>query len=249
MGVVADADTLVVSDDFGFEGDVPEVSEVSSFDKEAWYVRGAEFASRDTKNRWALADWLVEGEPHFSPTETVCGVKVGEGSVYEIAARITGLSRKTLWDLATTARRMPTTARSVVLSFSHHRVLVNSLPDADETTLKEWVKRAEDEKMSRTALEQALRTGNKSTFPEQEQSFRVTIPTLNVYETLKDFADADGVTVGVIAARWLVKYSTMDEVQEERQTQKAELEERRYQKRRAVGISNALFYDPAGLQT
>src|SRR5580704_282194 len=128
-----------------------------TFEMEAWEMRGVELARKDTDVKWELGDWLNEGEPHcpeIGPGE-IPGMPAC--SVYTYAEKITGLSRSTLRDLAKTARCVPESVRTPSCSWSHHRALARARPDADEETLRQWLKRAVDESMSVEQLHEALR--------------------------------------------------------------------------------------------
>jgi hypothetical protein len=210
-----------------------------------WLVRGRELAKRDAEVKWELGDWLTEGEPHYPDIGAGEIQGVPAVSVYSVAENITGLARGTLRDLASTARRVPPSVRTDACTWSHHRALINALPDADEDTIKQWLKRAADEKMSVAELQDALRS--PVTEAVKEKSFLVTVP-LNVWETLKDFADHECSSVQKIAALWVSENSRLEKTQAARETARLLVKERRREKRRRVGLRVARTYDPLGLQ-
>jgi len=223
---------------------------------EGWEMRGKELAKKDTDVKWELGDWLNEGDdkvPSFpvglGPNARGSDIDRARWSdVYDWAVGITGLARSTLMDLASTARRMPHSVRTEALSWSHHRVLINALPDSDEDTLKQWLQRAVDENLSVSKLGKAIRSRARVVSdPTVEKSFVVTVP-LNVWEALEDFADHERSTVQEIAAQWLVENSKLEETQIQRKLAKQETKSRRREKRRQVGLRVARAYDPLGLQ-
>lgn len=212
------------------------------FDVEAYEVRLKELAKSNTEVRWELGDCLLKGENNYPvpPDGEFPGV-----GFYIVAAEITGLSANTLRDLASTARRVPVSVRTDACTWSHHRVLVNALPNADEHTLREWLTRAAAEKMSVPKLQEAVRP--KKPKPYGVKSIVVTVP-LSVWEMLKDFADCERSKVQAIAAQWLVDTSGQPEMQLARSAAKKQTVERLYQKRRRNGLrSMAVTCDLLGL--
>jgi len=231
------------------------------FDNEAWEARGKELGERHAAAveenvrkldwcRWNIGDWLVEGAMHYG--EIDCGVEVVHGyrierppDVYSVAEQITGLKRYTLKDLSSTARRIPASVRTDACSWTHHRRLRNALPKADENTLRQWLQRAVAEKMSVSKLLKAIRSPKGVLVTSK--TFRVTI-LVNTWETLRDFADYEGCTVQKIAAQWIDEHARLEETQAFRKAAKKNTEDRRYQKRRRVGLKVAETYDNLGLR-
>src|ERR1700693_1609957 len=79
------------------------------FDVEAWRTRIAELVEREHNLKWEIGDCLVEGEQSYpAPPD---GEFPGMGFYTEVAA-ITGLSKNTLRDLASTARRVSPSVRT-----------------------------------------------------------------------------------------------------------------------------------------
>jgi len=210
-----------------------------------WLVRGSELAKRDAEVKWELGDWLVEGEPNYPAIDVGEIPGVTGLDFYSVAERITGLARSTLKDLASTARRVSPSVRTDTCSWSHHRALINALPNANEETLREWLTRAANEKMSVGELQKALRP--RITEPTLEKSFLVTVP-LRVWETLKDFADSKRSEVPKIASQWLVENAELPETQTQRKCERNETRERRREERRRVGLRVAMTYDPLRLR-
>jgi hypothetical protein len=163
--------------------------------------------------------------------------------IYAQAEDITGLSHYTLKDLASTARRFPPSVRTDALSWTHHRTLINALPKADDATLARWLKRAIDENLSADKLKKAILSPKGST----AKSFRVSV-SLSTWETLKDFADNERSVVQKVATKWIEEQAQTQQTQTLRKIAKQETEERRYQKRRKVGIKVAHDYDPLKLR-
>lgn len=225
------------------------------FDEDGWKARGEALGKRYeelweesprklNQCRWDLGDWLVEGAPHYGEDgEIICGHRTED--VYLMAEGITGLKRYTLKDLCSTARRFPASVRTDACSWTHHRALVNALPNADENTLREWLQRAANEKMSVAKLQKEIRSPKGA--PIKEKSFCVTVP-LRVWETLKDFADNKKSTVGKVAARWLVNEAGLADTEMNRIMAKQETEERRRKRRQQIGRMVARAYDPLGLR-
>jgi hypothetical protein len=233
--------------------------EQPSFDGLAWQARGEELARRhadalkaSTQDldwcKWKIGDWLVEGEPHYPPmaSEVISGYKVEyPPDVYAIAAGITSLKRYTLKDMSSTARRFPASARTDACSWTHHRALINALPKADENTLRQWLRRIADEKLSVAKLQKAIRSPTGK--PVKEKTFRVTVP-LSTWETLKDFADNERCAIQKTASRWIDERASLNETQAFRKAAKQETADRRYQKRRRNGLKVAETYDNLGLR-
>jgi hypothetical protein len=218
------------------------------FNQEAWENKGVELAKSDTEVRWKLGKWLLDGEPHlpYIPPETIAGHKVEYApDVYSIAERITGLSRITLKDLASTARRCPPSVRTDELSWSHHRVLINNRPDATEGQLKDWLRQAVDERLSVAKFKE--RTNPKKKPSSDVKSFVVTVP-LDVWETLKAIADEEDSSVPEVAAEWLSNVDEEPDTKIKREMAERSTAERRKERKRQVGGRVARTYDPVGLQ-
>lgn len=210
------------------------------FDAEAWRTRIIELVERENDVKWEIGDCLIEGEQFYpAPPD---GEFPGMGFYTEVAA-ITGLSRNTLRDLASTARRVSPSVRTDSLSWSHHRVLINALPKADEDTVRKWLTRAVDERMTVSALRKAVRPPK----PSDEKSFQVTVP-LFAWETLKDIADDERRRVQVVAAELLVDYASSDEGTIKRDLAKKWVAERRRKRRQKVGRRVARSYNPLRLE-
>jgi len=216
-------------------------------------LRTREWLTKDreklTKCQWQIGDWLIEGERHHPvgrQGEVVSGYYIPEPpDLYSIAEEITSLTRYTLKDVASTARRCPPSVRTDACSWTHHRAIANALPKADHDEWKQWLQRAADEKMSVAKLQKAIKHPRGA--PVKEKSFRVTVP-LNVWETLKDFADNEKSTVQKIAQRWLVNQAGLADTESERIIAKKDVEARRKARRQEVGRKVATHYDPLGLQ-
>jgi hypothetical protein len=102
--------------------DEPSFDE-SPFNEERWREKGTALAKRDKDVKWELGDWLVVGASYYGEDppgsgEVIVGVRIPmPPDVYSVAEDITGLSRKTLQDLASTARRCPPSVRTEELSW------------------------------------------------------------------------------------------------------------------------------------
>ena len=210
------------------------------FDVEAWRSRIIALVERENDVKWEIGDCLVEGEQYYpAPPD---GEYPGMGFYTEIAA-ITGLSKNTLRDLASTARRVSPSVRTDRLSWSHHRVLINALPESDEDNVRKWLTKAVDEQMTVSALRKALRPPK----PSDEKSFHITVPLL-VWETLKDIADDERRKVQAVAAKLLAEYAASEEGTIRRDFAKKRVTERRRKRRQEVGRRVARSYNPLRLE-
>jgi hypothetical protein len=145
------------NDDWMIESSMPPDNNQPPFDVEAWRSRIIALVERENDVKWEISDCLVEGEQFYpAPPD---GEYPGMGYYTEVAA-ITGLSKNTLRDLASTARRVSPSVRADRLSWSHHRVLINALPKSDEDTVRKWLTRAVDEQMTVSALRKHLNLRN-----------------------------------------------------------------------------------------
>jgi hypothetical protein len=218
-----------------------------------WVKRGEALGKAYVNSNWELGDWLLEGEPHLPdrdlrevPPEWRRGVILSD--VYEEAEEITGLERSHLRDLASTARRVPRSVRSDALKWSHHRWLINLLPNADEATLKKWIDESVEKGYSVRQLKEAVKsTKSQGKEPIKERSFLVTVP-LRIYETLHDIARGRESTLQAVTSQFLTEEFDKPELQEVRKEEKAEADERVYQRRRKVGLKVARVYNPLGLE-
>jgi len=205
----------------------PPEDQTPEFDLIEWEKEGRKLAETDHDVRWKLGDWIVKG------TKALGDMPADPMNALDFAQVLTGLERSTLKDLASTARRVNASVRTDALSWSHHRVLINSLPDADDEDLKKWLATAIEDKLTVAGLAKALKSpvGPK---PTLEKSFNVTVP-LGVWEILKDFADDEGTTVQDYAAGILSGHCAQDEVVLERETAKQRTSERRHKQQQKAG--------------
>jgi hypothetical protein len=188
------------------------VAEPPSFDLKSWEQRGINFSKAHTNMRWEIGDWMVDGKKGL-------GEMPGDPSnVYAYAENITAMARGTLRDLASTADRCRTSVRADELSWSHHRVVVNEIPKADDATLKRWLKRAVEETMSVATLKASIRQEAwPKPKPRKTKSMLVRVPPI-IWEALKDMAadppdedEAIDQTVQEYAAKKLIKFVESDE--------------------------------------
>jgi len=238
------SDDDLIEQSFHFAGDAEE-----QFDLMAWQGRLEELAKSDTDVKWQLGDWLLKGEPHYykEPTEHDYQYAIAGEAFYSYAESVTGLAANTLRDLASTARRVPVSVRTDACTWSHHRVLVNTLPDADETTLREKLKQAVDQHLSVSRFKKSLSGVGVGKKPTLKKSFVVTVP-LDVWETLKDFADEEQSTVQQIAAQLLISHDAEEEVVRLREMARKNTRERRHKQRQKVGRRVARSYNPLRLE-
>lgn len=215
------------------------------FDTEACQSLGKELAKSDADVKWKLGDWLAENEgryPSIGPGE-IPGQPALD--IYTYAEEVSGLPRATLKELASIARRFSVLVRIDALSWTHHRVLAKARPSADETELIAWLEKAVEEKLSVAAFRKAIQSPVRK--PVKAKSFLVTVQ-LDVWETLKDFADAKRSGVQKVAAEFLTWAMREEETQANRKLARKSTKERRREIRRAVGLRVARDYDPLGLR-
>jgi hypothetical protein len=205
----------------------------------AWDKRGRELAAADTDVKWQIGEWILEGTVIHddNPNDPM--------STLDYAQSITGLARGTLKDLASTAKRFPASVRTDDLSWSHHRVLINTRPDASDEQLKEWLDKAVEHNwaVGDLAREAKSPVGPK---PKYSKSFNVTVP-LDVWETLNDLSEDENSTVQEIAAQVLIGHCDQDEVKIRRDIAKKNVRKRRHDARARNGRRVARVYDNLGL--
>jgi hypothetical protein len=205
-----------------FAGSSVAVEEAPSFDNAAWEERGMELAKKDHDVRFALGDWLNEGEPHHPDFSGIPGAPPGLG-FYALAERITGLANGSLRDLASTAARVATSVRTDKLSWSHHRVLINARPKADEAELKGWLEKAAENHWSVAELREELHPSEDAVL---EKSILVKVPVI-IFDALKEMAadppdeeeDVD-LTVQQYAAKKLIEFVKSEEGEQTRESAK-----------------------------
>jgi hypothetical protein len=238
-----DFDDFENLEDFGFSEDSHAECNSEPFDAAAWEAHLEELGKRITDTRWQLGDWLLKGEPHYPSIGAGEIQGMAAFDIYSIAEGTTGIGRSALRELARVAKRFPASLRSESCTWAHHRVLARLIPNADDNTLKEWLTRAADERMSVADLRKSIDRPRELT---KARSFIVTV-SLKVWETLKDFADYEHSSVQTIAAQWLTENAESDVTQASRELALAQTEERRREKRRKVGKRLARAYDALGL--
>ena len=204
-----------------------------TFDEAVWRERLRLLSTNFESTKWQIGDLIVEAEPHMPEVgpDRVFGHYVPGSNVYLEAEQVTGLSRAVLYDLASTARRCPVSVRTEKLSWSHHRIVVNYLGEfATEATIKEWLERAAEGRLTTRALKHEMTSGY--TPATLEKRLQVTVP-LCVWETLKSFATLKRSTPQRVAAEWLIEKSEAS--QDERAEADDEVKRRRRKKRQQVG--------------
>ena len=211
-----------------------------------WLLLGEGYSKSDADSRWKIGDQLASGEAHYPSAggETIGGHYSPILDAYTTAEMITGLARKTLIDLASTARRCHATVRTDELTWSHHRVLINARPDADDEELRTELRAAVGEKLTVATFKEKLKS-RKS--PVKSKTFLVEVP-LDVWEFLKDLADDEPVSVQRYASDLLVGFAASDEAAFKRSLAKSNVAERRHKQRQRAGRKTARSYDPLGLR-
>lgn len=187
--------------------------------------------------QWIIGDWLNLYPPPAEPEM---------GNAYEHGERILDIPKSTLYDWASTAKRMPLSVRAEKLPFTHHRAIANAQPNADEATKKRWVNDAIDKGWSVTELIKAMRTPVTGPTFNLPKSFVVKIP-MHAFETLHSIARGRNSTDQKVASQILVAHLSSDEVKAQAALELKEAHERTRQRRRRAGVRTARAYDPLRL--
>jgi len=144
----------------------------------AWVERGLDLSKREKEHRWALGDWLADGDEKWG------------GRAYDEAQRIfPDLSRKYLQQTAYVARSVKLPFRKEELSFAHHEVVAPLEPTAQVRWLAEALK---PPKMSVKALRAAIAAERPP-----ENAFNLALPWDTV-QKLEDLARACGQSAAVL---------------------------------------------------
>ncbi len=233
-----------------------------------WFVEGEQLIEKHQTQslQFGIGDWINEGmalaEKHqtgtlqwdFGDWFNRCPVPddldmEGVPKPYDLAESMLGILRSTLYDWASTAKRIPVSVRTEKLRWSHHRAIANGLPDADDATKKRWVDIAVAEKLSTNELKDRLRASRDPDRPKPNptKSLVVKLPDI-LYIKLRNIARGRESTVQVVAAEFLTEYLASDEVGKLADAELAVAEERTYQRRRRAGIKTARAYDPLKLR-
>jgi hypothetical protein len=231
-----------------------------------WFVEGEQLIEKHQTQslQFGIGDWINEGmalaEKHQTGTlqwnlgdwfnrcplpDDIDGVP----KPYDLAESVLGIPRSTLYDWASTAKRIPVSVRTEKLHYTHHRVIANGLPDADDDTKKRWVEIAVAEKLSVGDLKERLRASRDPDRPKPNptKSLVVKLPDI-LYIKLRNIARGRESTAQVVAAEFLTEYLASDEIGKLAEVELAAAEERTYQRRRRAGIRTALAYDPLRLR-
>ena len=178
----------------------------------AWKETLADLAKRDGTTRWRLGDELLRGEKLIPNVEsyTVAGFHVPGNDVYSEAQSVTHLSRQHLIDLASTARRCPSSVRTEALSWSHHRTIINEVNfregQDEQAVIKEWLDKAVAGDWGVRDLGAEIKAANKAanqyTPAQLRKSFLVNVP-IGAWETLRDIAGRG--KFRQLAAKWILE--------------------------------------------
>jgi hypothetical protein len=207
---------------------------------EDWVEAGKSLANtyRVKGLQWTIGDWLNQYPPPPEPSM---------GNAYEHGERILDIAKTTLYDWASTAKRMPSSVRAENrLSFTHHRAIANALADADEATKKRWVEDAISEEWSVADLNKRMRSVTEPTF-NLPKSFNVKIP-MYAFETLHSIARGRNSTDQKVASEILVEHLSSDEVKVQAAIELKQAQERTRERRQRAGRRTARAYDPLRLQ-
>ncbi len=260
--MIDDMDVFELGDDMSTTPASDRIEEASP----DWFSEGEALTEKHQTHslQFNIGDWINEGmalaEKHQTGTlqwdvgdwfnrcplpDDIDGVP----KPYDLAESVLGIQRSTLYDWASTAKRIPVSVRTEKLPFTHHRVIANGLPDADDATKKLWVDIAVAEKLSVNELKDRLRASCDPDRPKPNptKSFVVKLPDL-LYIKLRNIARGRASTVQVVAGEFLTDYLASDEASALADAELAVAEERTYQRRRRAGIRTARAYDPLGLR-
>ena len=111
--------------------------------REAWLEDGRRLGERTERDRWALGDWVVHGEREY-------------GDLAAAATEI-NVAAKTLSNLASVARKIETSRRREVLSWSHHAEIASLPVDVGDALLD----RAEAEGWSHAVMREKARAASE----------------------------------------------------------------------------------------
>jgi hypothetical protein len=232
-------------------------TQLEKFDIPAWEAEGKWISGLETDMRWQLGKWLNEGyavigDWCIEPTMGNAGI-----SFLSYASGITGWTTGHLKDLRSTEKRFSLSVRTDKLSYSHHRVLINTFPDASDEELKGWLDTAIEKEMPVEAFQKELRiakrgggAGAGGKGPKTEHNFIVTVP-IAVWETLQKLSLCSSGIVQTpqdVATEILTEHCSDPEVQNVAEMYKGEAEQRTHEARSAAGYKSAIANDPLGLQ-
>lgn len=200
-----------------------------------WIEQGRVLAEKHEAKtlQWDVGDWFARSP---LPTDFPEAPKA-----YEIAEELLGIPRATLYDWASTALRIPVSVRSENLTWTHHRVVANGLPKADEATKKQWIDTAVAEKLSVKELRERLKSIQRPKV-DSTRSFLVDLPQ-PLYSLVRNIARGRESTIRKVAGGLLKDYLELDEIKEMARIELKRAEERTYQKRRKAGLKTAELYD------
>lgn len=111
-----------------------------NIDRAGWEQLGIYIGALHNVSRWAIGQWLIEGEQRW-------------GELYAQGMEATGLAYETLTNYANVCRSVAPPRRRTELSFSHHAEVAKLEPDVQE----HWLQRAVDEHLSRRDLRELIR--------------------------------------------------------------------------------------------
>jgi hypothetical protein len=137
-----------------FMGDIkPTVPPQPSLDYHKWLAKGRKIVTTESNSRWALGDWLVEGQCEFDFDEIVgksdrhllishrADANGHDKSMtipnfWKDAASETGSAVSTLKESAKIERAFPKKERFTQLTFTHHKWVIGFEPEKRREYLK-----------------------------------------------------------------------------------------------------------------
>jgi hypothetical protein len=147
-----------------FMGDIkPTEPPKPSLDYHKWLAKGRKIVKTESNSRWALGDWLVEGQCEFDMDEIIgkadrhllisqradadghhASTKIP--NFWKDAASETGSAVSTLKESAKVAREFPKKERFSQLTFTHHKWVIGFEPEKRREYLKACLPETKDGK-------------------------------------------------------------------------------------------------------
>jgi hypothetical protein len=151
-----------------------DVHKLKQWSKRGEGFKTAEFRLRETefRHQWAIADWMLDGEESFGKT------KAGKTKAYDEAEKITGFTRGTLEQFAHTAKKVSLLTRVKGLSFGHHRLVAQYIPEKQAR----YLKHAKDNKETVASFAAYLKTLKQDADDKREAASPADVAAANLIE-------------------------------------------------------------------
>jgi hypothetical protein len=128
-----------------------------------WEALGRLLGSVKRSTSWYIGDWLIFGEALFGE-EHAQGVESTVSERYDIAERVTGLTRETLMNYKSVCQSIAVNRRRENLPFSIH-IEVAPLTPREQ---RRWLAHAEKESLTRAELHRAIREAGEAPEPGEQ---------------------------------------------------------------------------------